>query len=114
MLSTCRRIGSASAVNPVAWSGAFLHQLDQLRQPGHCRQPHVQHTFAGIAPSSVPAFVVAEVIGGIVAIVVIKDLYPDLTRDEAADIMVPHHGPGMTSEVPPAGASFPSPVAVRD
>jgi arsenate reductase len=52
------------------------------------------NTFAGIAPSPVPAFVVAEVIGGIggiVAIVVIKVLYPDLTRDEAADIMVPGH-----------------------
>ena len=72
------------------------------------------NTFAGIAPSSVPAFVVAEVTGGIVAIVVIKDLYPDLTRDEAADIMVPHHGSGMTSEVPPAGSSVASPVAVRD
>jgi len=34
------------------------------------------NTFAGIAPASVPAFVVAEVIGGIVAIVVIKVLYP--------------------------------------
>ena len=61
------------------------------------------NTFAGIAPASVPAFVVAEVIGGIVAIVVIKVLYPDLTGDEAADIMVPHHGPGTTSAVPPGG-----------
>jgi glycerol uptake facilitator-like aquaporin len=49
------------------------------------------NTFAGIAPSSVPVFVVAEVIGGIVAVIVVKILYPDLTEDEAADIIVPHH-----------------------
>jgi glycerol uptake facilitator-like aquaporin len=49
------------------------------------------NTFAGIAPSSVPVFVAAEVIGGIVAFVVIKILYPDLTEEEAADIIVPHH-----------------------
>jgi arsenate reductase len=49
------------------------------------------NTFAGIAPSSVPTFVVAEVIGGVVAVLAIKALYPNLTRDEAADIMVPHH-----------------------
>ena len=69
------------------------------------------NTFAGIAPASVPTFVVAEVIGGVVAIVAIKVLYPDLTGDEAADIMVPHHGPGITSAVTPSGTSVPSPVA---
>jgi len=39
----------------------------------------------------VPVFVVAEVIGGIVAVIVVKILYPDLTENEAADIIVPHH-----------------------
>jgi hypothetical protein len=56
----------------------------------------------------------AEVIGGMVAIVVIKVLYPDLTGEEAADIVVPHHGSGMTSAVPPGGTPAPSPVAARD
>jgi arsenate reductase len=48
-------------------------------------------TFAGIAPSSVPGFVAAEVIGGALAVGVIKVLYPDITPAEAADVIVPRH-----------------------
>ena len=49
-------------------------------------------TFAGIAPASVPGFVVAQLVGGVVAIVVIRTLYPDVTPAEAADVVVPHDG----------------------
>jgi arsenate reductase len=48
-------------------------------------------SFAGIAPSSVPLFVIAQVVGGVLAFLVIKILYPGVTRDEAADILFPHH-----------------------
>ena len=47
-------------------------------------------TFAGIAPASVPAFVLAQLAGGAVAIVVIRILYPDITPDEAAEAVLPH------------------------
>jgi arsenate reductase len=47
-------------------------------------------TFAGIAPASVPGFVLAQLAGGVVAIAVIRMLYPDVTADEAADVVVPH------------------------
>ena len=47
-------------------------------------------TFAGIAPASVPAFVVAQLVGGVLAFGVIRGLYPDLTPDEAADAVLPH------------------------
>ena len=47
-------------------------------------------TFAGIAPSSVPSFVAAQVVGGALAVVVIRVLYPDITAAEAGDIIVPH------------------------
>jgi glycerol uptake facilitator-like aquaporin len=47
-------------------------------------------TFAGIAPSSVPSFIGAQILGGIVAVVVIKALYPAITPADAADIIVPH------------------------
>jgi glycerol uptake facilitator-like aquaporin len=49
-------------------------------------------TFAGIAPSSVPTFIAAQIVGGVLAVAVIKALYPDVTPAEAADIIVPHHG----------------------
>ena len=47
-------------------------------------------TFAGIAPASVPTFIVAQLVGGVLAFAVIRGLYPDLTPDEAADAVLPH------------------------
>ena len=49
-------------------------------------------TFAGIAPSSVPPFIAAQILGGVLAAGVIKALYPAITAAEAADIIFPHHG----------------------
>jgi arsenate reductase len=46
-------------------------------------------TFAGIAPASVPAYVVVQLLGGLVALGLIAVLYPDLSAEEAAEIMVP-------------------------
>ena len=45
--------------------------------------------FAGIASASVPAFIVAQVIGGVLAVLVIKALYPGVTAAQAADVTVP-------------------------
>ncbi len=47
-------------------------------------------TFAGIAPASVPGFVAAQLVGGALAIGVQLVLYPDVTPEEAADVVVPH------------------------
>jgi arsenate reductase len=47
-------------------------------------------TFAGIAPASVPAFVLAQLAGGVAAIAVIRVLYPDVTPAQAADVVLPH------------------------
>jgi len=47
-------------------------------------------TFAGIAPSSAPSFIGAQIVGGILAIGLIKVLYPDMTSDQAGDILFPH------------------------
>jgi glycerol uptake facilitator-like aquaporin len=60
-------------------------------------------TFAGIAPSSVPSFIAAQVLGGILAAAVIKALYPAITPAEAADIIVPHHGEAGRA---PASAAY--------
>jgi arsenate reductase len=49
-------------------------------------------TFAGIAPDSVLSFIGAQIIGGALAIAIIKTLYPAITPAEAAEIIVPHRG----------------------
>jgi glycerol uptake facilitator-like aquaporin len=46
-------------------------------------------TFAGIEAASVPGFVLAQGVGGVVAVVVVRVLYPDVGR-AAADVVVPH------------------------
>jgi glycerol uptake facilitator-like aquaporin len=51
-------------------------------------------TFAGIAPSSAPAFIGAQILGGALAIGIIRALYPHVTPAEAADIIVPHDADG--------------------
>ncbi len=47
-------------------------------------------TFAGIAPASVPTFVIAQLLGGALALLAIEVLYPDVTAEEAADVLLPH------------------------
>ena len=44
-------------------------------------------TFAGIAPASVPAFVGAQAVGTVVALGLVRYLYPDVAAD---DVVVPH------------------------
>jgi glycerol uptake facilitator-like aquaporin len=58
------------------------------------------NTFAGIAPASVPSFVLAQVIGGALAFGVIRALYPGITRQEAANVVIPHDArtPGDATE----------------
>ncbi len=57
-------------------------------------------TFAGIAPSTVPGFVVAQLVGGVAALVLLRALYPDITPAEAAEVAMPHDGIGATAEAP--------------
>jgi len=47
------------------------------------------NTFAGIAPSSAPSFVAAQVLGGVLAVGLILVLYPKLTPEQAGEILVP-------------------------
>ena len=45
-------------------------------------------SFAGIAPASVPAFVAAQLVGGVLAIGLLRLLYPDITPEEASEVML--------------------------
>jgi glycerol uptake facilitator-like aquaporin len=54
-------------------------------------------TFAGIAPSSVPAFVVAQLVGLLIALGLLILLYPRVGRG-ADDVVVPHPADADTAE----------------
>jgi glycerol uptake facilitator-like aquaporin len=63
------------------------------------------NTFAGIAPSSVPNFVGAQVVGGILAVGLIRLLYPDVTPAQAATVVVPHTSPSLLGDPPTNGSA---------
>jgi arsenate reductase len=46
-------------------------------------------TFAGIDPASVPGFVAAQLVGGLVGVALVRYLYPDV-GSVAGDVVVPH------------------------
>ena len=84
-----------SAITPAAvgaYIGAayFFTSSASFANPAISVGRMLSNTFAGIAPASVPAYVLAQLAGGVCAIAVIRVLYPDLTPAEAADVMVPH------------------------
>jgi len=49
----------------------------------------LSNTFAGIAPSSVPMFVLMQLLGGAAAVAAVAFLYPDVAA-AANDVVVPH------------------------
>jgi glycerol uptake facilitator-like aquaporin len=53
-------------------------------------------TFAGIAPASVPGFVVAQLFGGAIAAALVGWLYPHI-GESADDVVVPHESETATS-----------------
>ena len=64
-------------------------------------------SFAGIAPSSVPGFIGAQVIGGIAGVAIIRALYPGVTPAEAAEVVVPPEAAGAAR----AASDRPAPAA---
>src|SRR5215472_15461925 len=60
-------------------------------------------TFAGIAPASAPAFIAAQVIGGGLAVLLARALYPGITPAEAAAVVVPHAAEGSPDGASPPG-----------
>ncbi len=67
------------------------------------------NTFAGIAPASVPSYIVAQMVGGLLAVLTVRTLYPDVTPADAATVLVPHDadGHGREGQVAAAARSEP-------
>ena len=88
------RRGSIAPAAVGAYIGAayFFTSSTSFANPAISVGRMFSDTFAGIAPASVPAFIVAQLAGGLVAVGVIHVLYPDITPEEAAEALVPHDG----------------------
>ena len=57
-------------------------------------------TFAGIKPSSAPAFIGFQLVGLLIAIVLIVVLYPHESPSAEADVVVPHDAEALVNSVP--------------
>ncbi|MDX6616525.1 MAG: hypothetical protein QOD60_1616 [Solirubrobacterales bacterium] len=79
-----------AAVGAYIGSAYFFTSSTSFANPAISVGRMFSNTFAGIAPASVPAFVVAQLIGGTLAIAGLRVLYPHITPDGAAEVMLPH------------------------
>jgi arsenate reductase len=86
-----RSRSAAAAVGAYIGAAYFFTSSTSFANPAITVGRMFSDTFAGIAPSSVPSFVAAQVVGGLAALGLIALLYPSLTPAEASDIIVPHH-----------------------
>jgi arsenate reductase len=117
-----RSRSAAAAVGAYIGAAYFFTSSTSFANPAISVGRMFSDTFAGIAPSSVPSFVAAQVLGGALAIVAIKVLFPEITADEAADIMFPrdgdgsgaHHDSGGTGSTEPSGGAVTSAAPIRE
>ena len=88
-----RSRSAPAAVGAYIGAAYFFTSSTSFANPAITVGRMFSNTFAGIAPSSAPSFVAAQIVGGVLAFVVIKALYPGVTPAEASDIIFPHHAP---------------------
>jgi arsenate reductase len=87
---------AAAAVGAYIGAAYFFTSSTSFANPAITVGRMFSNTFAGIAPSSVPSFVAAQILGGLVAFVLIRVFYPDVTPAEAATVVLPHPaGPAL-------------------
>ena len=90
---TLARTGRASlsAAAVAAWIGAayWFTSSTSFANPAVTVARMFSDTFAGIAPASVPPFVVFQIIGAALGAALVLLLYPD-TPTAADDVLVPH------------------------
>jgi glycerol uptake facilitator-like aquaporin len=90
-LARTRRSNSApAAVGAYICAAYFFTSSTSFANPAIDIGRMFSNTFAGIAPASVPSFVVFQLIGGLFAVLVLRALYPHVTPAEAADVVLPH------------------------
>jgi arsenate reductase len=88
------RLGSApAAVGAYIGAAYWFTSSTSFANPAISVGRMLSDSFAGIAPASVPGFVVAQLAGGALAYALIRILYPDLGPDAAAEVVVAHEQP---------------------
>jgi Major intrinsic protein len=99
---------AAAAVGAYIGAAHFFTSSTSFANPAITIGRMFSDTFAGIAPSSVPSFIAAQVAGGAVAVAAIKVVYPAITPADAADVIVPHRDAASAPAPPGHDGASPS------
>jgi len=108
-----RAAAAPAAVGAYIGAAYFFTSSTSFANPAITVGRMFSDTFAGIAPASAPAFIAAQIIGGALAVLVIRALYPRLTPAQAASIVVPHGSAQATAPASHDGVSGPPGRAAR-
>jgi glycerol uptake facilitator-like aquaporin len=89
-LARTRRISTApAAVGAYIGAAYFFTSSASFANPAISIGRIFSNTFAGIAPASVPSFILAQLVGGTIAVLLVRTLYPVITPPEAAEVVLP-------------------------
>jgi len=93
---TRTRRGAAAPAAVGAYIGAayFFTSSASFANPAISIGRMFSNSFAGIAPASAPSYIGAQLVGGLVAVALLRILYPDVTPEEAAQVVMAHGGSG--------------------
>jgi glycerol uptake facilitator-like aquaporin len=80
-----RAASAAAAVGAYIGAAYWFTSSTSFANPAITVGRMFSDTFAGIAPSSAPGFIVAQLTGGAVAIVAVRALYPEVTPTAALE-----------------------------
>ncbi len=107
-LARSRRGASApAAVGAYIGAAYFFTSSTSFANPAISIGRTFSNTFAGIAPASVPGFVIAQALGGGLALLAIRTLYPNVTSADAATVVLPHQGDELADMSSLATAALP-------
>jgi glycerol uptake facilitator-like aquaporin len=84
-----RSQAAPAAVGAYIGAAYFFTSSTSFANPAITLGRMFSNTFAGIAPSSTPSFIAAQMVGGVLAVGLILVLYPRLTPEQAGEILVP-------------------------
>jgi glycerol uptake facilitator-like aquaporin len=86
-----RGASAPAAVGAYIGGAYFFTSSTSFANPAITVGRMFSNTFAGIQPASAPGYVAAQVVGGVLAVGLIKALYPGMNAATAADVVLPHH-----------------------
>jgi glycerol uptake facilitator-like aquaporin len=90
-LARTRRTGTApAAVGAYIGAAYFFTSSASFANPAISIGRVFSDSFAGIAPASVPAFLAAQLAGAALAVLAVRALYPEITPEDAAEVVLAH------------------------